>query len=56
MAEEPIAVVDLMNNDVRNHRIVIWICLFGNIEVLLNDSFCMGRSLAFKHHDFLFAQ
>ena len=49
-AEEPLAVVDLINdearlenNDVRNHRIAIWIGVFGNIDVLLNDSSCIGE-------------
>jgi hypothetical protein len=44
-AKEPIAVVYLaydearfQNNDMWNHRIVDWIRVFGNVEILLNDS------------------
>ncbi len=44
-AEEPIAVLDLVNDETRfhdddmgNHRIVVWIGVFGDVEILLNDS------------------
>jgi hypothetical protein len=49
-AEEPVAVVDLVdeqsgleNDDMRNHRIVVGIGVFGNIEILLNDSSGVGE-------------
>ena len=44
-AEKPIAVVDLVddeawfqNDDVGNHRIMVGICVFSDVEIFLNDS------------------
>ena len=49
-AEKPIAVVDPMNDEARpqnddmgNHRIVVWVCVFGNVEVLLNNTSGVGK-------------
>jgi hypothetical protein len=49
-AEEPVAVVDLVNdqtgledNDVRDHRIVVRVRVFGDVEILLDDTLYVGE-------------
>ena len=49
-APEPVAVIDLVNdkagledNHVRDHGIIDWIRVFGYIEVLLDNTTCVGE-------------
>jgi hypothetical protein len=56
-AEKPVAVIDLVNdktglknNHMRDHRIVDWVCVFGNIEIFLNHATRVGEERPVRAH------